>query len=281
MFLRDGTSARANGATKGTRFRETQFPELLRKMRPSSTPSKPASGSTRLIMCCKAAAGQSRAPAARADASRHRERRQAAVHRQHAVHQHDSGRRAAADARQTASSSAASRAWSAGTRWRWSCAPTRRTRASAATSRRSPRRPRCTKSASITSSAAAASADDGDIDLLPGPRVARHLRARVPRRPDRRNASRELPPRAGPGGGLSSYPHPWLMPDFWEYPDRVDGPRPDHGDLPGAVHPLPRGPRPQANVQREGLGVPRRRRNRRARNARRDHARLRARSSTT
>jgi len=23
---------------------------------------------------------------------------------------------------------------------------------------------------------------------------------------------------ARPGGGLSSYPHPWLMPDFWEYP---------------------------------------------------------------
>src|SRR5262249_8661606 len=22
----------------------------------------------------------------------------------------------------------------------------------------------------------------------------------------------------GPSGGLSSYPHPWLMPDFWEYP---------------------------------------------------------------
>src|SRR5215470_17742725 len=21
-----------------------------------------------------------------------------------------------------------------------------------------------------------------------------------------------------PGGGLSSYPHPWLMPDFWQYP---------------------------------------------------------------
>src|SRR4029079_19504063 len=21
-----------------------------------------------------------------------------------------------------------------------------------------------------------------------------------------------------PGGGLSSYPHPWLMEDFWEYP---------------------------------------------------------------
>ncbi len=29
-----------------------------------------------------------------------------------------------------------------------------------------------------------------------------------------RNFRREL----RPGGGLSSYPHPWLMPDFWEYP---------------------------------------------------------------
>src|SRR6186713_308553 len=28
------------------------------------------------------------------------------------------------------------------------------------------------------------------------------------------NFRREL----APGGGLSSYPHPWLMPDFWEYP---------------------------------------------------------------
>src|SRR5690606_13138134 len=23
---------------------------------------------------------------------------------------------------------------------------------------------------------------------------------------------------SGPGRGLSSYPHPWLMPDFWEFP---------------------------------------------------------------
>jgi pyruvate dehydrogenase E1 component len=29
-----------------------------------------------------------------------------------------------------------------------------------------------------------------------------------------RNFRREL----GKGGGLSSYPHPWLMPDFWDYP---------------------------------------------------------------
>jgi pyruvate dehydrogenase E1 component len=30
------------------------------------------------------------------------------------------------------------------------------------------------------------------------------------------NFRREL--RGGPTGGLSSYPHPWLMPDFWEFP---------------------------------------------------------------
>jgi len=28
------------------------------------------------------------------------------------------------------------------------------------------------------------------------------------------NFRRELKP----AGGLSSYPHPWLMPDFWEFP---------------------------------------------------------------
>ena len=34
----------------------------------------------------------------------------------------------------------------------------------------------------------------------------------------RPRAARELPPRTDAGGGLSSYPHPWLMPDFWEFP---------------------------------------------------------------
>src|SRR6185312_8360889 len=29
-----------------------------------------------------------------------------------------------------------------------------------------------------------------------------------------RNFRREL----ASGGGLSSYPHPWLMPDFWQFP---------------------------------------------------------------
>ena len=56
------------------------------------------------------------------------------------------------------------------------------------------------------------------------------------------NFRRELKP----GGGLSSYPHPWLMPDFWEFPTVSMGLGPDHGDLPGALQSLPRRSRPQA-----------------------------------
>ena len=36
------------------------------------------------------------------------------------------------------------------------------------------------------------------------------------------------------GGGLSSYPHPWLMPDFWEFPTVSMGLGPADGDLSGA-----------------------------------------------
>ena len=52
----------------------------------------------------------------------------------------------------------------------------------------------------------------------PGPRRPRHLRPGLPRGPPRRGAPRRLPPRARAAHGLSSYPHPRLMPDFWEYP---------------------------------------------------------------
>ena len=34
------------------------------------------------------------------------------------------------------------------------------------------------------------------------------------------------------GGGLSSYPHPWLMPDYWQFPTVSMG----LGDLPGSRH---------------------------------------------
>ena len=67
------------------------------------------------------------------------------------------------------------------------------------------------------------------------------------------------------GGGLSSYPHPWLMPDFWQFPTVSMGLGADDGDLPGALHALPGEPRPGEALGPQGLGVPRRRRDGRAR----------------
>ena len=55
----------------------------------------------------------------------------------------------------------------------------------------------------------------------------------------------EFPPRtARRARALPSYPHPWLMPDFWRFPTVSMGHRPAECDLPGALHALPGEPRP-------------------------------------
>ncbi len=61
---------------------------------------------------------------------------------------------------------------------------------------------------------------DGGGDIIyfqghasPGIYARAYLEGRLPVE-KLHNFRREL----SPGGGLSSYPHPWLMPDFWEYP---------------------------------------------------------------
>jgi pyruvate dehydrogenase E1 component len=59
---------------------------------------------------------------------------------------------------------------------------------------------------------------DGDIIFFqghaaPGIYARAFLEGRITRE-QLENFRRELKP----GGGLSSYPHPWLMPDFWEFP---------------------------------------------------------------
>ena len=61
---------------------------------------------------------------------------------------------------------------------------------------------------------------DGDGDIIyfqghasPGIYARAFLEGRIPVE-KLHNFRRE----AAEGGGLSSYPHPWLMPDFWEYP---------------------------------------------------------------
>ena len=64
----------------------------------------------------------------------------------------------------------------------------------------------------------------------------------------------------GPGKGLSSYPHPRLMPDFWEFPTVSMGLTGDQLDLPGPVQPLPDQPRHQGHLPAARLGVPGRRR---------------------
>jgi pyruvate dehydrogenase E1 component len=64
------------------------------------------------------------------------------------------------------------------------------------------------------------SENDGDADIIyfqghaaPGIYSRAFLEGRLPVE-KLHNFRRELQP----GGGLSSYPHPWLMPDFWQFP---------------------------------------------------------------
>jgi len=65
-----------------------------------------------------------------------------------------------------------------------------------------------------------AKTDTGDRDIVyfqghaaPGIYARAYLEGRIPVQ-KLENFRRELKPE----GGLSSYPHPWLMPDFWEFP---------------------------------------------------------------
>src|SRR6478672_11861591 len=62
--------------------------------------------------------------------------------------------------------------------------------------------------------------ESGDRDIVyfqghaaPGMYARAYLEGRIPKE-KLQNFRRELKA----GGGLSSYPHPWLMPDFWEFP---------------------------------------------------------------
>ena len=116
-------------------------------------------------------------------------------------------------------SSAESRAWSAGTRWPWSCAPIAWSTTSAATF------PPYASAATLYevgfnhffrgAHATISKATPSTSRATPRPACTRaHFwKAGCPRK-KLENFRRELKP----GGGLSSYPHPWLMPDFWEYP---------------------------------------------------------------
>ncbi len=111
--------------------------------------------------------------------------------------------------------------------------------------------------------------------LLPGPRLAGHLRPRLPRRPAQPteqldNFRREL----APGGGLSSYPHPWLMPDFWQFPTVSMGLAPIMAIYQARFNRYLRDRGLKDTAEPARLVLPRRRRDRRAGVPRRHHPRL-------
>ena len=112
-------------------------------------------------------------------------------------------------------------------------------------------------------------------DLHPGPRLPRHLRPGLPRGPARRDAAVAVPP----GGAARRRQGPLVVPapaadaGLLGVPDRVDGPHRPQRDLPGPVQPLHEQPRHQGHQPAARLGVPRRRRDGRARVARRHRRR--------
>ena len=85
-------------------------------------------------------------------------------------------------------------------------------------------------------------------DLRAGPLLARHLRAQLPRGPAVRGAAAQVPP-----GGR------WRRPELLSasladarllaVPDRLDGPRPIDGDLPGPLPQIPARTRPRRHRQ--------------------------------
>ena len=96
--------------------------------------------------------------------------------------------------------------------------------------------------------------NDGRHRLLPGPRIARRLRPRVPRRPAHREQLENFRREFEPGGGTVVLSASVADARLLGVPDRVDGPGADHGHLPGALQSLPRRPRPQAQDRRARSG---------------------------
>ena len=92
-------------------------------------------------------------------------------------------------------------------------------------------------------------------DLLPGPRLPRHVRARVPRRPADRAPARRVPPGAvAPGRRPAVLPAPAADARLLGVPDGLDGPRRPQRDLPGPVQPLPAQPRHQGHLRSSTYG---------------------------
>ena len=126
----------------------------------------------------------------------------------------------------------------------------------------------CTRSASTTSSGARTTSQAGDQifyqgHAAPGIYARAFLEGRLTE--DQLDHFRR---ETVPGEGLPLVPAPAAHARLLGVPDGLDGPRADQRDLPGPLQPLPPEPRPARHVGLARLGVPRRRRDRRARVAR-------------
>ena len=99
----------------------------------------------------------------------------------------------------------------------------------------------------------------------PGMYARAFLEGRLDRAPDGRLPPGALAPRRRPVVLPAPAAHAGLL----GVPDRVDGPRPDQRDLPGALQQVPARPRHQGHQRAARVGVPRRRRDGRGREPRR------------
>src|SRR5690606_12856655 len=82
--------------------------------------------------------------------------------------------------------------------------------------------------------------------------VSRHLRSRLSRGSADRGTAAPLPAGGGRQGPLV-LSAPVAHAGFLAVPDGVDGPRPDDGDLPGALYALSRASRPGASVRSQSV----------------------------
>ena len=188
------------------------------------------------------------------------------------VRQHDPARARGPVSRATSSSSTASGRSSAGTRWPPCCAPTRSPPSSAGTSPPTSRPRRSTRSASTTSGTRRARSTAATSIYMqghssPGVYARAFLEGRLSEE-DLLGFRQEVSK-----GGLSSYPHPWLMPDFWQFPTVSMGLGPIMAIYQARFMKYLKGRGLADTTRPQGVGVPRRRRDRRAGVAGRDLAR--------
>ncbi len=134
---------------------------------------------------------------------------------------------------------------------------------------RSRRWRRCSAPASTTSGTPKAKGHGGDLLYIqghssPGIYARAYMEGRISEE-QLLNFRQEVD-----GKGISSYPHPKLMPEFWQFPTVSMGLGPLMAHLPGALPQVPACARHRQHREPQGLGVLRRRRDGRARVARRD-----------